>query len=131
MTRVTCSRHCSAGSTTASAANSFSPTSPTRSACVKVQDLLGDPIVTPYDVFRSYRDQNERVSAKLVEVPVEKFLAEVAEPSPEEVKAEYESTRTCSPIPAARPLDSRSHARSRSRSCRSTATPWPAASRTS
>ena len=47
-----------------------------------VRSLLGDPLVTPYDVFRAYRDQNERVSAKLVEVPVEKFLAQVPEPSP-------------------------------------------------
>ena len=33
--------------------------------------LLGAPMVTPYDIFRAYRDQNEKVSAKLVEVPVE------------------------------------------------------------
>ena len=44
-------------------------------ACAKCREqLLGSPMVTPYDVFRAYRDQNERVSAKLVEVPVSKFL---------------------------------------------------------
>ena len=41
------------------------------------------------------------------------------------------STRTSSPTPPATPPASRSRARSRSRSSRSTATPWPAASRTS
>ncbi|HKI20612.1 MAG TPA: hypothetical protein VKA15_22170, partial [Isosphaeraceae bacterium] len=49
---------------------------------MKVRGMLGSPLVTPYDVFRSYREQNERVSAKVVEIPVEKFLAKVPEPSP-------------------------------------------------
>ena len=47
----------------------------------RVRILPGSPLVTPYDVFRTYRDQNERVSAKAVEIPVEKFLAKVPEPS--------------------------------------------------
>ena len=51
----------------------------------KVRLLPGNPLVTPYDVFRTYRDQNERVSAKAVEIPVEKFLAKVPEPSPAEI----------------------------------------------
>ncbi len=46
-----------------------------------VRRLLGTPLVTPYDVFQAYRDQNERVAAKVVEVPVEKFLAKVPEPT--------------------------------------------------
>ncbi len=41
------------------------------------------------------------------------------------------NTRTCSPTPRATRPDSRSRVRSRSRSSRSTAMPWPAASRTS
>ena len=48
--------------------------------------LIGRPMVTPYDVYRAYRDQNEKVSAKLVEVPVSKFLAQVPEPSAEEIR---------------------------------------------
>jgi peptidyl-prolyl cis-trans isomerase D len=56
--------------------------------------------VTPYDVFRAYREQNERVSAKLVEVPVEKFLAKVPEPSPQEIQAEYEKYKDILPDPA-------------------------------
>ena len=47
----------------------------------KVGGCSAPPLVTPYDVFRSYRDQNERVAAKVVEVPVEKFLAKVPEPT--------------------------------------------------
>jgi hypothetical protein len=54
-----------------------------------VRQILGTPLVTPYDVFRSYREQNERVSAKAVEVPVAKFLAQVAEPSAAEIEALY------------------------------------------
>ena len=56
----------------------------------KVRVLPGSPLVTPYDVFRTYRDQNERVSGKAVEIPVEKFLAKVPEPSPTEIEALYE-----------------------------------------
>jgi hypothetical protein len=66
----------------------------------RVQELLGFPVVTPYDVFRAYRDQNERVSAKIVEVPVEKFLAEVAEPSPADVQAEYQEYKDVLPNPS-------------------------------
>jgi len=67
---------------------------------MKVQELLGYPIVTPYDVFRAYRDQNERVSAKIVEVPVEKFLAEVPDPSPEDVQVEYQNYKDVLPDPS-------------------------------
>ncbi len=56
----------------------------------KVRGLIDPPLVTPYDVFRSYRDENERVSAKVVEVSVEKFLATVPEPSAEAIQAKYE-----------------------------------------
>jgi hypothetical protein len=67
---------------------------------LKMRRLMGDPLVTPYDVFQSYRDQNERISAKLVEVPVEKFLAQVAEPTPEELKAEFDKYKDVLPDPA-------------------------------
>ncbi len=62
--------------------------------------LPGNPLVTPYDVFRTYRDQNELVSAKAVEIPVEKFLAKVPEPSAEELTALYEKYKDVLPDPA-------------------------------
>jgi peptidyl-prolyl cis-trans isomerase D len=65
-----------------------------------VRQLLGAPLVTPYDIFRAYREQNERVSAKLVEIPVEKFLAKVPEPSPQEVQGEYDKYKDILPDPA-------------------------------
>jgi hypothetical protein len=67
---------------------------------MRVQRLLGEPVVTPYDVFRAYRDQNERVSAKIVEIPVEKFVAQVADPSPEDVQAEYQKYKDVLPDPS-------------------------------
>jgi hypothetical protein len=64
-----------------------------------VRGLMGRPLVTPYDVFRVYRDQNERVSAKLVAVPAEKFLAKVAEPTDDEIRALFEKYKDVLPDP--------------------------------
>jgi hypothetical protein len=61
--------------------------------------LLGAPMVTPYDIYRAYRDQNEKVSAKLVEVPVDKFLAKVPEPSGAEIQAFYDKYKDTLPDP--------------------------------
>ena len=61
--------------------------------------LLGAPMVTPYDIYRAYRDQNEKVSAKLVEVPVDKFLAKVPEPSEAEVREFYDKYKDTLPDP--------------------------------
>ena len=47
----------------------------------------------------AYRDQNERVSAKLVEIPVEKFLAQVPEPSPQEIQSYLRSVQGRPPRP--------------------------------
>ena len=66
----------------------------------RVRYLPGSPLVTPYDVFRTYRDQNERVSAKAVEIPVEKFLDKVAEPTQAEIAALYEKYKDVLPDPA-------------------------------
>ncbi len=52
--------------------------------------FLGPPLVTPLEVFQAYRDQNERVGAKLVEIPVDKFLSQTPEPTDAEIKAEYD-----------------------------------------
>ena len=64
---------------------------------LKVRFLPGTALITPYDIFRTYRDQNERVSAKAVEIPVEKFLAKVPEPSPTEIEALYEKYKDVLP----------------------------------
>jgi len=64
--------------------------------------LFGGPIVTPYDVYRAYRDQNERVSAKLVDVPVEKSLGQVADPTPDDLRSYYEKYKDVLPDPASR-----------------------------
>ena len=64
-----------------------------------VRRLLGNPLVTPYDVYRAYRDQNERVSAKLVEIPAEKFLAQVPEPSPQEIQSYFDQYKDVLPSP--------------------------------
>jgi peptidyl-prolyl cis-trans isomerase D len=56
----------------------------------RVRELVGLPMVSPYDVFRAYRDEKERISAQLVEIPVAKYLAQVSEPSQEELRAYYE-----------------------------------------
>ena len=97
----------------------------------KVRFLPGSPLVTPYDVFRTYRDQNEHVSAKAVEIPVEKFLAKVPEPSRTKSRPCTRNTRTSCPTRPARLRVSRSPGRSRSRSSRSTATLWRGGSWTS
>jgi hypothetical protein len=65
----------------------------------QVRALPGAPLVTPYDVFRAYREQNERVAAKAVAVPVERFLAKVPEPSQAEIQAEYEKYKDVLPDP--------------------------------
>jgi len=66
----------------------------------KVRSLLGYPMVTPYDVFETYRSQTERVADKLVEVPVENFLTKVGEPSEAEVKALYDQYKDVLPDPS-------------------------------
>jgi peptidyl-prolyl cis-trans isomerase D len=64
-----------------------------------VRRLLGAPLVTPYDVFRAYRDENEKVAAKLVEVPVSKFLPQVPEPSAQDLQALYDKYNDVLPDP--------------------------------
>src|SRR5947209_4698308 len=48
------------------------------------------PVVTPLDVFRSYRDQVERASFKVVPFPVDSFVDKVANPSESEARELYE-----------------------------------------
>ena len=67
---------------------------------LNVRRLLGYPVVRPYDVYSSYRDQNERVGAKIVEIPVDSFLSKVSEPAASEVQALYDKYKDVLPDPA-------------------------------
>jgi peptidyl-prolyl cis-trans isomerase D len=64
-----------------------------------VRLLRGNPVVTPLDVFSAYRDQNERVSARVVGFPAEDFLAKVPEPSAAEVQKFYDTYKDTTPDP--------------------------------
>lgn len=65
----------------------------------KVRMLPGEPLVTPYDAFRAYRGQNERVAAKLVGFPVADFLDKTGEPSGADVQALYDKYKDVLPDP--------------------------------
>ncbi len=67
---------------------------------LNVRQLLGYPVVTPYDVYSSYRDQNERVGAKIVEIPVDSFLSKVSDPGASEVQALYDKNKDVLPDPS-------------------------------
>jgi peptidyl-prolyl cis-trans isomerase D len=64
-----------------------------------VRQLLGNPVVTPLDVFREYRDQNERVAVRAASFPVASFLAKVPEPSRAQVEQFYEKYKDELPDP--------------------------------
>jgi hypothetical protein len=96
----------------------------------RVMGLLGASMVTPYDVYRAYRDENEKVSAKLVEVPVSKFLAQVPEPKADDLRSYYDKYKDVLPDPSRPTPGFKVPRRSGSRRSRSTATRWPGASRT-
>jgi peptidyl-prolyl cis-trans isomerase D len=67
---------------------------------VNVRQLLGTPVVTPFDVFQTYRDQNERVSARSVGFRVEDYLSKVGEPSSATAVSYYEKYKDQLPDPA-------------------------------
>lgn len=58
------------------------------------------PVLTPLDVFRSYRDQAERASFKVVPFLVESFVGQVAEPGEAEVRELFEKYRDVLSDPA-------------------------------
>jgi hypothetical protein len=64
-----------------------------------VRGLMGRPLVTPYDVFRVYREQKELVAAKVVEIPVAKYVATVPEPTESEILAEFDKYKDVLPNP--------------------------------
>jgi peptidyl-prolyl cis-trans isomerase D len=63
----------------------------------RVRSILGSPLVTPLDVYNTYRAQNERVSARVVGFPVADFVKEVKDPSDAEVRAYYEKYKDVLP----------------------------------
>jgi peptidyl-prolyl cis-trans isomerase D len=65
----------------------------------QVRRLLGVPVVTPLDVFRTYRDQTERVAVKAATFPVASFVDKVAEPSKDQVEAYHEKYKDALPDP--------------------------------
>jgi peptidyl-prolyl cis-trans isomerase D len=67
---------------------------------LNVRRLLTGTVVTPLDVYQTYRDQNERISAKAVAFPAEAFVAKVGEPSKAEVQAFYDKYKDELPNPA-------------------------------
>jgi peptidyl-prolyl cis-trans isomerase D len=65
-----------------------------------VRFLVGAPVVTPLDVFNTYRDQNERVSARAVGFRVEDYLKDVPNPSDAQVQAYYDQYKDVLPDPS-------------------------------
>ena len=65
-----------------------------------VRLLIGSPVVTPLDVFQTYRDQNERVSARAVGFPVEDFRSQVGEPGERQLRDFYNQYKDVLPDPS-------------------------------
>ena len=63
------------------------------------RELLGAPVVTPLSVFETYREVNEKVSARAVAFPVEEFVAKVKEPSLSELQPFYDRYKDVLPDP--------------------------------
>ena len=61
--------------------------------------LMGEPVVTPLDVFQIYRDQNERVAARAVAFRVDDYIRKVAEPTTDQVRAYFEKYKDELPDP--------------------------------
>ncbi len=54
---------------------------------------------TPLDVYQTYRDQTEKVSAFFVDFPVENYFDKVGEPTEAEVRELFEASRSAIPDP--------------------------------
>jgi peptidyl-prolyl cis-trans isomerase D len=65
----------------------------------RVRQLPGAAVVTPLDVFRAYRDQNEGVAVKAASFPLADYAASVPEPSRDEVEQYYARYRDTLPDP--------------------------------
>lgn len=65
----------------------------------EARTITGGPLVTPLDVFETYRDQNERSSFRFVSFPAANFLDKVGEPTDAEVRALYDQYKDVLPDP--------------------------------
>lgn len=59
--------------------------------------LPGMPVVTPLDLYSTFKDQNEQVSVTAVAFPVQDFMKDVPEPSEGEVRAFFDKYRDVLP----------------------------------
>ncbi len=57
------------------------------------------PAITPLDVFRNYRDQNERCSFKAVRFLVDEYTGKVGEPGDQDVRALFDKYKDVLPDP--------------------------------
>ena len=65
----------------------------------QAQETIAATIVTPLDVFRTYRDQAEKASFKIVPVEVNAFLDKVGEPTDAQIQAIYDRGKDRLPDP--------------------------------
>ncbi len=61
--------------------------------------VRGQPVVTPLDVFQTYREQNERYSFRAVSFLAANSLDKVGDPSTAEIEALYETYKDVLPEP--------------------------------
>lgn len=59
----------------------------------------GQYLLTPLDLYDAYRDESQRVSASIVAVPVETYVAAIPEPTDEHVEAFYDKYKDQLPDP--------------------------------
>ena len=70
---------------------------------LRLQEVFGLPgmaEVTPLDVFRAYRDQNEKVSAHVLPIKVADFLDKVPAPSASALEVFYDKYKDALPDPS-------------------------------
>jgi peptidyl-prolyl cis-trans isomerase D len=65
-----------------------------------VRQLLGSPAITPLDVFETFRDQNEKVSARAVAFATREYYQQAGEPSSSEALALYDKYKSVEPDPS-------------------------------
>lgn len=66
---------------------------------LQVQRMMSSPLVTPLDVFETYRDQNERVAVRAAVFSAERYLDKVGDPTEAQVQAYYDAHKNDLPDP--------------------------------
>jgi peptidyl-prolyl cis-trans isomerase D len=66
----------------------------------QAQQLLGSPMITPLDIFQTYRDQNERTSYKVLSFPVANYTDKTREPSDSELGTLFDKYKDVLPDPS-------------------------------